>query len=207
MSTITATDLADMPRIADATLASTFRWREDEAARLYRECPTAFWLAPDGEDTPLYAVAPSPAAPAVAETPIDPPVATGVLPAIGLGVGVAGPIFIATMGLVADGGTTAIERMAMSLGLALVSIPLSVPFGALAAALPVILGVSLLAWFGAERPLARRTSLWAATGAGMGLLIAALFDAGMVTIPLVLTSIACATVARRAVDWIEPELA
>ncbi|MFD1787214.1 hypothetical protein ACFSC3_06495 [Sphingomonas floccifaciens] len=207
MPAVTETELAAMPRIADATLAAAFHWPATEEERLYRDCPTAFWLAPDADDLlPEPPLAPMPQTePQHSATPEM--TATGTTGAIGLAVAVAGPVFVAALSLVVQSPSTPIERIAGGLALALVSFPLTIPVGGLAALLPVILGVTTLAWLGSERPLARRGSLWAATGTGMGLAIAALFDAGMVTIPLVLTSIACATVAHRAIDWVEPEFA
>lgn len=202
MTAPTDADIAAMPGIADAALARTFHWPLSEEARLYRDCPTAFWLAPDADDVLTERPAPPPPASAPAALADVDTTATGFLTAIGLALLVAGPSFVATMGLVTDiGGTTPITRIAMGVAMGLVLSPLTIPFGGIAAATPVILGVSLLAWLGTTYPAARRRRVWAATGAGMGLIIAAAFDAGMTTLPLVLTSIACASIAHTAIDW------
>lgn len=209
MPATTDADVARMSHIADATLTDTFHWPTTAEDRLYRDCPTAFWLAPHDDALPPTD-GPAPVAPPVlpdADGRPLPATAEGLGSAMGLGVGIAGPVFVAAMSLVSEGFGTPLARIATGLGVAIVSVPLTVPFGGLAAALPVILGVSLLAWLGTGHQVARRRSLWAATGGAMGLVIAALFDAGMTTIPLVLTSIACATVAHRGIDWVDPEFA
>ncbi len=208
MTTITDADVARMPRVAEVTLADTFHWTMTEEERLYRDCPTAFWLAPGADicapAEPVLAVTSEPEA----LEPIDTAwIPTGCRAAVLWPLLVAGPVFVASTGLVFDGSGTPLSRMASSVGLALVSFPLTIPFGAVLALLPVLLGVATLAWLGREHAVARDTRLWAATGAGLGLLIGALFDAGMVSVSLVLTAVACATVARRAIDWVEPEFA
>ncbi|KQN26180.1 hypothetical protein ASE86_08500 [Sphingomonas sp. Leaf33] len=202
----TAADVAAMPQIADATLARTFHWSLPPEEGLYRDCPTAFWLAPEADSllpAPNFTLEPQvaqaePTAPDAATA-----TATGFLAAIGFAMMVAGPSFLSTLSLTTDGVGTPLARIASGVGLALVSAPLSIPFGAIPAAAPVIIGVGLLTWLGMSRPIARLRRLWAATGAGMGLMIAAAFDAGMTTVPIVLTSIACACVAHRAIDWTE----
>lgn len=202
MTRPTDADIASMPQIAEATLTGTFHWAVSPEERLYRDCPTAFWLAPDGDGllpAPEFSIDPSvtQAEPAAS----DVATANGFLAAIGFAMMVAGPSFLSTLSLVTDGVGTPLTRIATGVGLGLVSAPLSIPFGAILAAAPVIVGVGLLTWLGMSRPVARLRRLWAATGAGMGLMIAAAFDAGMTTVPIVLTSIACACVAHRAIDW------
>lgn len=204
MTAPTDVDIAAMPGIADAALARTFHWPMPEEARLYRDCPTAFWLAPGADD--LLADLSSPTPPPAAAPANDDAIATGFLAAIGLALLVAGPSFVATMSLVSDiGGATPLARIAMGVAMGLTLSPLTIPFGGIAAAAPVVLGVSLLAWLGTSRPVARLRRVWAATGAGMGLIIAAAFDAGIVTVPLVLTSVACASIAHKAIDWATPD--
>lgn len=205
MTDPTDADIAAMPHVADAALAATFHWGVSEESRLYRECPTAFWLAPDAYaalTTPEVAGRKMPEKPEAVVTDVT---ATGVRGAITSAALVAGPVFLSALGLIQETGGTPISAIVRSVWLGLMSAPLSIPVGALAALIPAIIGVCVLSMLGLKHPLARRRSLWASTGAGMGLIIAAAFDAGMTTIPLVLTSIACATVARKAIDWPDPD--
>lgn len=209
MTAVSQADIDAMPQIADATLANTLHWSETKEERLYRECPTAFWLAPDAEavlrpaDGPVLPPPPRPVD--LVEDATTGWRAEGFGSAVGYAVAIAGPTFVATMGLIDTGVGTPIERIASGIALGAVSAPMSIPFGSIAAFVPVLLGAFILTHAGVEHSIARRRSLWAAVGTGMGLLIAAAFDAGMVTIPLLLTSIACASIAHRAITWVEPE--
>lgn len=207
MNAPTEADIAAMPRLADAVLAKALHWAATEEERLYRECPTAFWLAPEANDimTPPQAMTTATIEPT--PEPSDEKVATGQGSAIGFASLVAGPVFLSTLSLVTEGNGTPIGRILSGVGLGLISAPLSMPVGAIAASMPVILGVALLSWLGLNHATARRRSLWAAVGAGMGLIIAAAFDAGMATIPLVLTAVACASVAHRAIHWTDVDFA
>jgi len=205
MTTLTDAEIAAMPQVAGAILADTVHWRGSEEERLYRECPSAFWLAPDGSDAlpPIeYCVPTSFESPAVTSHPAS---VEGQAGAIGFAALIAGPVFISTMSLVIDGGGTPLNRIAMGVGLGLISFPFSIPVGALAAVLPLMLGVFLLTWLGTTHKAARLRRVWAATAAGMGTIFAAMFDAGIVTVPLVITSITCAMVAHRAIDWTDAD--
>lgn len=210
MPTITETEIARIADIYEATLTETFHRTTVQEERLYRECPSAFWLAPDADLRTEARCPPKPHAEPVvaAATPHDVAmIPTGYPAAILSPLLLAGPVFVATLGLVMEGSGAPLTRLGQALALALVSFPLTIPVGAILALLPVSVGVASLARLDGSRPVARDTRLWAATGAGLGLAIAALFDAGIVTVPLVLTAIACATMARRAIEWIEPEFA
>jgi hypothetical protein len=165
---------------------------------LYQACPSAFWLAPeDGTIAPpSFDLRPQPSE--LASAPESIPVdavwngAHGGLVATML----AGPIFVGlfavallpSMGIAVVGGAVLIGIVAC-------------PFGMMLSCLPVALGSLALGELGRTRPLARLRRVWATTGALMGLAISGLFDAELVTIPLVLTSVACALVAHRGVQW------
>ncbi|WP_326524448.1 hypothetical protein [Sphingomonas sp.] len=118
----------------------------------------------------------------------------------------AGPIFLASMMLMIEGGRESIgERTMMAVVGTMISLPFTVIIGAIFGLAPIAAGVTALARLGVHDPVARNRWLWAATGAGMGLAIAGMFDAQIVTIPLVLTSVACAMIAHRAISWHDPE--
>ncbi|MES2338568.1 MAG: hypothetical protein V4537_10765 [Pseudomonadota bacterium] len=201
MTDTVRTQASEMTRTTDRTLAATFGWTTAEE-RLYRDCPTAFWLAPDGDGV----------LPPVDGPSLPPPVASVEAPAsvAGHGVGMgqamlaAGPIFTAAAIITVPMGEDLGQRMGLLFG-SLVAMPLTMLVGIVLGCLPILLGTGILAWRGLHDPLARERWLWAATGGGMGLAIAGLFDAQVVTVPLVLASAACATIAHRPIEWIDPE--
>lgn len=210
--------LSEMIEITEQTIAPT-RSRYPDLDALYRECPTAFWLAPDGDD--VLPPAPFVAAPSQVAAPIEidedeptpeptpePTIVTGMSTGVWRALLVAGPTFAATGIMAMPGGQ---DRWWDPFGRALVSLvasPLTVPIGAMLGLVPILAGVLALGWSGREISDLRHPAVWGGTGAMMGLAIAALFDAGGgVAIALVATSMLCALIARTGVAWSEPDFA
>lgn len=204
--------LSEMIDITESTIDRTFG-RHPDLDALYRRCPTAFWLAPDCDGV-LPALPPGPTLPApslvLSDAPPDdapPPAAHGLARGVGMSVVAAGPIFAATAMMLEQAQYD--RHLWDPLGRALVSLiafPLTITFGAVLAVLPILIGALSLGAAGTRMPTVRKPAVWALTGGVMGLAIAALFDAGAtVGLALIATSIACAGIARAAVDWNVPE--
>lgn len=204
--------LSEMTEITEQMIERTFH-RYPDLETLYRDCPSAFWLAPDADDLlPIPAPAPAKTSPAPVEietVPGDSPMVDGLSSGVARALIVAGPIFAATGLMLAE--TAPDERWWSPFGRALASLvaaPLTITVGAMLALLPVLAGVLALGWAGKTFTGLRQRSAWSATGALMGVAIAAMFNAGgAVALALVTTSIACATVARSCVAWTDPEFA
>ncbi len=201
--------ISEMTETTEATLARTFGWETPEA-RLYRECPSAFWLAPDGGGV----LPPPPAGPAMPQIVTrwhlddDPANAVeGKASGIFHAMLAAGPIFAATAMLLAP--TTTDRQWWDPLGRAamtLVAAPLTMIFGAVLALLPVLAGVLCLAAAGKTVMTLRKPAAWTLTGGIMGAGLATLFDAGgPFGLAMIATSVACAAIARRHVTWTDAE--
>jgi hypothetical protein len=201
--TITARhQISEMTVTTEQTLAETLGWASEEE-RLYRDCPTAFWLAPDGDG-----VLPPPPAGPKPPTPVL-PLAADPVAVDGMGVGIframmaAGPIFAATALLLLP--TEADRTWLQPIGRALASLaafPLTIVFGAALAVLPLLTGVVALGFAGRSIARLRTPGAWAATGGVMGAAIATLCDAGgPAGLALIATSVACAAIARTAIAW------
>lgn len=199
-----------MTDTTEATLARTFGWDTPEA-KLYRDCPTAFWLAP-GDDAAFGVSPDGPIMPAPAVAAEDGHVdgadtVDGMRGAVLGGVLSAGPIFTAVLALTfpntgPDAWYAPFGRVMMSLLIA----PVTILVGAVLALLPMLAGVLLLGIVGTTIDRLRAPATWAATGSVMGIAIAAMFDAGSSAGPaLIATGAFCASIARRFVDWHAPE--
>ncbi len=204
--------ISEMTETTETTLARTFGWETPEA-RLYRDCPTAFWLAPDGDGV-LNPPAPGPILPTGFAQPANKDddaadVVEGMNYAVLVAVLAAGPIFAAAALLlmpidVDRDWVSAMGQAAMSI----VAFPLTVPIGGFLALLPVLVGVLALGNAGQTIPTLRRPAAWALTGGVMGLTLATMFDTGVaVGLAVITTSVACASIARHFVDWKGPQSA
>lgn len=194
--------VSEMTETTETTLARTFGWETPEA-RLYRDCPTAFWLAPDAQDyLPSLPEAPMPAEVPEPETYLKDEV-EGLRGAVACGALTAGPIFAASLALLlpargADAWYVPFARAVISLTLA----PVTMLVGAAPALLPVLAGVLVLGMLGTGVATLRTPATWAAVGGVIGAAIAALFDAGSTGgLAVIATSVACAAIARHFVTW------
>ncbi|MHA6723039.1 hypothetical protein [Sphingomonas sp. RS2018] len=200
-----------MTEIADRTLAATFRRMSPEEA-LYRDCPSAFWLAPGGDDALPTMAEPTMSPRQTSRTVARPrrdlarivDVASQRL-AIAAATVAAGPIFAAMLMLTLPSSDSLLQGLGKIVMLSIVGLPLTVIVGSFLGVLPICGGAAFLCRLGRTKERARTCQVWAATGAGMGLAIAGLLDAGLVSIPLILTSVACALIAHGHLDWIEAE--
>lgn len=198
------TTISEMTEITDRTLAETFD-RRAAASQLFRDVPSAFWLDPEGDDALPATFGPAlPAAPGPSEP--EPAHVLGRRVAGLAAVLAAGPIFLASvLALQASEAGEGLPTMAGRAFVSLLAAPLSIPFGAFLAGVPVAAGIALLGFLGERHRRARRKRAWLGTGALMGAGIAGLFTAtGAVALALIATSVACAGLARYNVDWVDP---
>ncbi|RDE05175.1 hypothetical protein [Sphingomonas aracearum] len=176
---------------------------ERQRADLYRQCPSAFWLAPEADWLPDSDGPMLPAVPDIDNAPA-PKIVVHAFRHMLLALTAAGPIFFAAAmaceGLAAHGTTgSAVAGLA---GAVLLS-AIVVPFGAVLALLPVLLGTVVMGFASERWERARHPLAWSVTGGAMGVAIAGLFDAGASpTIALLITGLACAAVVRSGV-WFE----
>ena len=204
--------LSGMTEITEKTIAQTLH-RDADLDALYRECPTAFWLAPDA-DLSVPPAPPHRSGHTVVTTFVldhqpSNECVHGRMSAVWRSLLAAGPIFAAT-GLMlhrAEFDQHWWDPFARALA-SLIAAPLTVTVGALLALLPILAGVFAMSATGSAFPVARRPIAWGTAGGVMGLAIAALFDVGSTeALALVTTSVACAWIARTGVEWDHPSLA
>lgn len=210
--TVDARDtLSEMTETAEVMLSSIFARDRARDIALYRECPTAFWLAPDADlsvepTAPPADILVSPNVRPPSETPDE---VTGINSAILHAMIAAGPVFAAAWLAIESGqtGDSWWEPLARA-GLSVMLAPFTVLVGAVLGVIPILVGTMMLGEGGTHLIWLRKRGAWLATGAAMGTAIAALVgaDAGA-GLALIVTSVACATIARHAVDWNEPEFA
>lgn len=183
-----------------------FDWDRDYGG-IYRKVPSAFWLAPDGDealpatDGPSLRPAASPDESDAAPLPTRIAV-TGRSAGASLAMLCAGPIFVLPLLVTLAPALSPAQLLGSIVGALAASI-VAVPFGIVLGALPILVGTAMMGEAGKHSELPRRYSAWAAVGALMGLAIAGGFDAGIITIPLVLTSLLCALIVRYWTRWDE----
>ena len=205
--------LSGMTEITERTLDDALYHHRSQLDTLYRDCPTAFWLAPDADDLLLAPGDPAPIAPVRAPGPApdvdEEPRAHGLGRAIGYGIVSAGPIFTATAMMLDRTGYDSSWWDAVARGLvSLFAFPLTITVGAFLAFLPVFFGVLGLTAIGRTHEAARVPAVWAATGGAMGAALATVFDAGATAgLALVATSILSARIAHVAIRWSDLETA
>ncbi len=110
----------------------------------------------------------------------------------------AGPIFVLPfigMGLI-RGDTTAPSALAQGLAIS----AFAIPYGAMLAILPNVLGAAAMVWAGGQLPLARSWIAWASAGLVSGALLGLLIGTGG---PLMLgwTGLWCALICRAMARW------
>lgn len=186
--------------------AAAFDWERDYGGA-YRQCPTAFWLAPDATDIlpepDLLHPRPMPVSTVEPPVIIDPPEQKVDNRAIGaaLSIILAGPVFATTIPLVS--GPLATAPMAAVVTLAL--FPFTVPVGMLLAAIPVCVGSLLMGKLGEVDRRWRHPLAWMGVGAPFGMLLAGLFGSGPQGVAsMAVTGAICAGIARWKVRWGEP---
>ncbi|RHW17075.1 hypothetical protein D1610_13235 [Sphingomonas gilva] len=180
-----------------------FDWERDYGGT-YRQCPSAFWLAPDAADVlpPADLLHPRPAPPAAEPQPmIDPPDESVDNRAFGAGLAIllAGPIFVMSIPLVEGLAAPAIAFAMIA------ALPFTVVIGAILAAVPVCLGSLLMGKLGEAGRGWRHPLAWMGVGAPFGMVLAALFGSGPQGIgAMAITGALCAGVARWKVRWGTP---
>lgn len=201
--------VSEITEMTEEYVVPAFDWERDYGS-LYRDCPSAFWLAPDGSrqivpvEEPrrpqVLHLAPRP------QAEPEPAPVSGRVAGSAIALGIAGPMFLATTMFV-DGLDQGVLRSFGMAGVSAVAMPFTVPIGALLALLPVICGVLTLSHFGIREPIVREPWVWTMVGTIMGIAIAVLFGAGAaVGLGLIATSAACARISRAGVEWHDPEV-
>lgn len=200
--------VSEISEMTDNYVVPAFDWERDYGS-LYRDCPSAFWLAPDGSRQIVPVEEPRRAhvlhlAPKPPEELALPSV-SGRIGGGGLSLAVAGPVFLTTA-MLFDGLERGVGSGIVAAFASLAAFPFTIPVGAVLGLLPVVLGVSVLSHLGIKVPEARPAWVWTLVGAAMGFCIAAMFDAGIpIGAALVATSATCARIARSWVQWHDPE--
>lgn len=125
-----------------------------------------------------------------------------------MGTLVAGPVFVTmlmlTYGSYSPGDTTDPSGLAMLPAVMAVVLP----FGAVLALLPVLLGAWLMGWLGCANQGGRLPVAWALAGGFLAGLPTWLLDGEQqVVISLAATGTLCALAARWQTRWVEGELA
>lgn len=180
--------------------------RERDYGAAWRDCPSAFWLAPDATDhlpdvdvlKPQYA--PEPDSVGKGDHRNDAHVAqnaTGKGKGIATATLVAGPVFFAALVAIA----TPMPQVTSTIVASLLLAPLTIGVGGVLAILPVALGTFAMAWLGRHVAPARWHAAWWLAGALFGMTIAAPFGAFEGLAMMAVTGGVCAGIARAFVRW------
>ena len=132
-----------------------------------------------------------------------PKIGTGVL----AGTLVAGPVLSTLMGIatINDSHWGATHHLMSALG---IGFTIALPFGAVIAVLPVLLGTATMGWIACHNEGARLPAVWAVVGGIAAGIPAWLLAAGATfTAIWAATGAICALAARWQVRWVEVELA